>query len=442
MQKEAWLLSELHGLVEKGVIDAATAERLRAHYAPATGGTAAAVAAASPRLGWGMLLLSIGGAALIAGGIILLFAHNWESWTPGMRVGLSLLPLLAGQLAGVYALRNGSRLWCEGAGIFTAIAAGASIALIAQTYQFGGDLPRFLMVWLLLAAPLIYLLDSSAVAAFSWALATGWIIASPHGGWWGQSGDVQQALRLPVFLALFAIPLPHLIRELRIDRASPRVAWMLRMAILAAIVGLGFGASYHDRDAIALVYAAMAAAMALAGQHWFGGVHGAWGNPLRSVGQLGICIAALSLTVEFTRVHFTWPSSSIMLLPLLFALAALVLGWRLFAAGDRWLAPLFAALPVLFYFMPSIARSSTVLSGLLSHAYVFAIAGALIQRGLALSRLGLANAGVGLLTALVLLRFFDSHLSYVVRGVGFIVTGVAFFVAIFWLRRRLRGAAS
>ena len=437
MPKEAWLLQELHGLVEKGVIDAATAERLRAHYAPAAG-----AAGAWPRIGWGMLLLSIGGAALIAGGIVLLFAHNWENWTPGMRVGLSLLPLLAGQLAGLYALRNGSRTWSEGAGIFTAIAIGASIALIAQTYQFGGDLPRFLMVWLLLAAPLVYVLDSSAVASFCWALATGWIIASPHDGWWAQSGDVQQALRLPVFLALFSLPLPHLVRHLRIDRASPRVNWMLRAAIIAALFGLGFGASHHDREAVPLMYAALAAAMALAGQHWFGGAHGIWGNPLRSVGQLGIFIAALSMTVEFARVHLHWPSSSIMLLPLLLGVAALYFGWRLFAAGDRVLAPLFAALPVLFYVMPSIGRASTVVSGLLSHAYVLAIAGALIQRGFALSRLRLANAGVALLTALVLLRFFDSQLSYIVRGVGFIVTGVAFFVAIFWLRRRVRGAAA
>ena len=39
-------------------------------------------------------------------------------------------------------------------------------------------------------------------------------------------------------------------------------------------------------------------------------------------------------------------------------------------------------------------------------------------------------------------RFFASDLSYMVRGIGFIVTGAAFFVAILWLRRRMRGVAA
>jgi hypothetical protein len=43
---------------------------------------------------------------------------------------------------------------------------------------------------------------------------------------------------------------------------------------------------------------------------------------------------------------------------------------------------------------------------------------------------------------LVLLRFFDSDLSYVVRGVGFIITGAGFFATNLWLRRQVRGATA
>src|SRR5882724_4587452 len=124
MQKEAaWLLRELADLVGRGVLDDHSAARLRAHYAQA---------AAAQGPGWGTILLAIGGATLVGLGVILIFAHNWEDWTPEVRVALSLAPLLIGQLAVLQALRNRSRLWSEGAGMFTAIAIGASIALIAQ----------------------------------------------------------------------------------------------------------------------------------------------------------------------------------------------------------------------------------------------------------------------------------------------------------------------
>ena len=53
----------------------------------------------------------------------------------------------------------------------------------------------------------------------------------------------------------------------------------------------------------------------------------------------------------------------------------------------------------------------------------------------------MANQGAALIAALILLRFFDSDLSYIVRGVGFIVTGAGFVAATLWLRRRVRPAS-
>lgn len=433
MTKEAsWLLDELPGLVQKGVVDEAAAARLRAHYATAAAGPA--------RLGWGLILLATGGAALVGLGVILIFAHNWANWTPEVRVALSLLPLLVGQAASAWALRTGDRIACEAAGLFTALAAGASIALVAQTYQMGGDLPRFLLTWLLLALPLVYLLDASAVAALCWLLALGWTVAG--GYWWWSFGrsvdDVPGALRLPMFLVLFALPLPHLLRHIRLDRAGARVAWMLRIALVAFAVGLVFVGHRDHADALLLIYAAMAAAAALAGQRYFSGVHGAWGNPLRSLGRLGVFCILLVATSDDALRTIEWPRSTLMLLPLLLGGAALWLAWQEFRGGDRLLAPLLGSLAVFVYVEPMLMRASVPFTMILAHAYALAFAGAMIRVGLVRSRLGLANQGAALIAALILVRFFDSELSYVVRGVGFIVTGVGFFLATLWLRRRVR----
>ena len=436
MQKEAaWLLDELPRLVEKGIIDEASAARLRAHYAQAARD-------AGSRLGWGMILLATGGAALVGLGIILIFAHNWENWTPGVRVGLSLLPLLAGQGASAWALRSGSRVWSEAAGLFTAIAIGASIALIAQTYQMGGDLPRFLLTWLLLAIPLVYLLDASAVAAACWLLALGWTLAGAH-WWWGNPvGNVPDALRLPLFLILFALPLPHLLRHIRLDRAGARVAWMLRTALVTFAVGLMYVWHSDYRDALFLIYASLAAAAALAGQRYFSGVHGAWGNPLRSLGRFGVFVIALIATSDEALRELDLPlQSSVLLLPLVLGAGAAWMAWHEFGAGDRLLAPLYGLLAPFVFVLMLMADTAVVPGMILAHAYALALAAAMIRTGLTQSRLGLANQGVAMIAALILVRFFDSDLSYVVRGVGFIVTGVGFFVATLWLRRRVREAA-
>jgi hypothetical protein len=434
MTKEAsWLLDELPGLVQKGVVDEATAARLRAHYAAAAG---------PARLGWGLVLLATGAAALVGLGIILIFAHNGANWTPEVRVGLSLLPLLAGQGAAAWALRNGERAWCEAAGLFTALAAGASIALIAQTYQMGGDLPRFLLTWLLLALPLVYLLDASAVAALCWLLALGWTVAGGY-WWWGfgrSVEDVPGALRLPLFLVLFALPLPHLLRHIRLDRAGARVAWLLRTALVSFAIGLVFVGPRDHADALLLIYASLAAAAALAGQRYFSGVHGAWGNPLRSLGRFGVFCILLVATSDDALRTIEWPRSTLMLLPLLLGGAAAWLAWQEFRGGDRLLAPLLGSLALFVWLEPMLMRASVPFTMVLAHLYALAFAGAMIRTGLARSQLGLANQGAALIAALILVRFFDSEFSYVVRGVGFIVTGAAFFAATLWLRRRVRAS--
>lgn len=422
MSKEAaWLLRELPALVEKGLLDEATAARLRSHYA------------VTPGLGWDLVLLAIGGAALIGLGVILIFAHNWENWTPELRVLLSLVPLLAGQLACVQALRNGSRLWGEGAGLFTALAVGASIALIAQTYQFGGDLPRFLLTWTLLALPLVYLLDASAVAALCWLGALGWALAS------GESdGALHGALRLPVFLLLAALPLPHLLRHLQRGRGSARVAWLLRVALAVLVIGYAVCTPWRELGKLLPVYAAMSAAALLAGRHGFSGLHGLWGNPLEGAGLFGLCALALISTADEVWRDLTLGLDASVAVPALLTAVAAILARRLWRQHRSLLAPVAAAWPLLVFLM---AALDPIAAALLGHLYVLVLAGALIRAGLVETRLGLANLGAALLAALVLLRFFDSDLSYVLRGLGFILTGAGFFGAVLWLRRRLRSPA-
>jgi hypothetical protein len=61
-------------------------------------------------------------------------------------------------------------------------------------------------------------------------------------------------------------------------------------------------------------------------------------------------------------------------------------------------------------------------------------------RGIRADSLVRANFGLLVVAVLALCRFFDSDLSFVVRGLGFIVVGAAFLVGNLVLFRRQRAA--
>src|SRR5579871_1548607 len=150
----AWLYDQLPVWVSEGVLPADAAEKLRRRYGepPAAGGKQ-----------WAVLIFGIIGAVLIGAGIILVVAHNWDDLSRPARTVLAFIPLLASIAVGGLALirYSDSAAWREGAGAYWALTIGATISLIAQIYQIHGDTARFFLTWILLALPIVYLLDSA-----------------------------------------------------------------------------------------------------------------------------------------------------------------------------------------------------------------------------------------------------------------------------------------
>ena len=98
-------------------------------------------------------------------------------------------------------------------------------------------------------------------------------------------------------------------------------------------------------------------------------------------------------------------------------------------------------MPVLAVLGHALAQNNLdVFAAILFNVYVFAMSVGLIAGGVRGRRLGLVNAGMLLLSALILCRFFDADLSFVVRGVAFIALGTGFLVTNLVMLRR-KGAA-
>ncbi|HEV3410393.1 MAG TPA: DUF2157 domain-containing protein, partial [Chthoniobacterales bacterium] len=187
-----WLRGELPGLVASGVISADAARALEQHY-PVTRSRNIA-----------FVLLATIGSALVAAGIILLVAHNWDMLSRPVRSLLAFLPLVGAQLLCVFVLlrRDDLQPWRESAAIFNVAGIGTAIALVSQTYQFHGSYASFLLTWLLLSIPIVYLMGTT-LGAIAYLLGTiNWI--------WVQETHRHGPGTLPFWL-LLALVLPFVI---------------------------------------------------------------------------------------------------------------------------------------------------------------------------------------------------------------------------------------
>ncbi len=417
-----WLIGELPGLQRDGVLDAATAERLRVRY----DGEGAAAG------GWARTLFPLLGAVLMALGVILLVAHNWDQLSRPLRVLLAFTPLLLGQLACVWTFLRArhSAAWRESSAAFTALSFAAALSLVGQIYHFPGDLDRFLLTCGLIALPLVYALNAALTAALCALAFAGWSFAVA-----GRDPS------LFAVLGWFALLLPMIWQRMRRDPGGLATVWLLLAvvptffaAVLATMpnvprLGLWW---FAELGAILMMLAALSAPSG----------RSLWRRPLAAYGGAAVVVAALIGSFPDIWRGWFWylrPDQ----LPVAWAFLTLgmallaVLCWRAWRAGDR-LAPLFALPALLMAIVASTdSRPLALVLAIALSAWVLLAGIAMIRTGLQRQDGGLATRGLALIALLVMLRFVDNEWSFTARGVAFVLTGGAFIAAHLWLRRRM-----
>ena len=147
------MLKDLPELIKAGIISEETANSIQDYYKAKSGSPA-------NRL---FVVFGILGATLVGLGIILIIAHNWDELSRPTKTGIAFLPLLIGQVLCGYALvkKRSNTTWRESAAAFLFFSVGASISLVSQIYHIPGDLSAFMLTWMLLCFPLIYVMRSS-----------------------------------------------------------------------------------------------------------------------------------------------------------------------------------------------------------------------------------------------------------------------------------------
>ena len=140
---------ELDILVRDNMITAEQSLRIEEYYAMKT----------SDRPNRLFTIFGIFGALLVGSGIVLILGHNWDNFSRLIKTILAFIPMCIGQiLVGYSIFKKKNNSWKEASGTFLFFGVGISISLVSQIYHIPGDLAFFLLIWISLCLPLIYLL--------------------------------------------------------------------------------------------------------------------------------------------------------------------------------------------------------------------------------------------------------------------------------------------
>lgn len=413
-----WLLDELPRMQQRGVVDAATAEGLRAYCAEH----------ARPGRSWTRPLLGAFGALLVGFGVVLLVAHNWDGMSLAARMTMTFAPLLGGQLACLWALTGarGSRLWREGAGAFTVLAFAAALALVGQIYHLGGDLDRFLLTCTVVAMPLAYLLRSHAVLVLCALGLLAWVMA---------------AGRAPPFAVAgaYALLAPLLWWARQVDEAIiGQLAMVLTIPLATAAMAASLGGT--DAPEAAVLWIGLAIGTAWLARNADGR---ALIGPVSWLGSTGLVLIGAAATFgDFWAAGGWLELVSASAQTWIVLLAAMSIFFMLLgrALRRRWWFAVAGAVPVFWLIAAMLLEFPAWGRGVamtLANGYALAIGLVLVHLGLKRTQLRMAHAGLVIVGALVLMRFFDAALPFTVRGLAFVAIGVAFMAASAWLQRRV-----
>ena len=383
----------------------------------------------SSRKGFGFIILAAIGSALIGAGIILLVAHNWDELRRPLRCAIAFLPLVASICLGLFVLlrRLESAAWREGVSLFNTAAFAAALSLVSQTYQIQGSFADFIGVCLLVALPVIYLFRANLLALVYIIGCALWILTKA--GW---SLDHPGQTFFWLFIAAI---IPFYLGVYRKGRRGWTFGALSVALVASCMAGVVATENFSHLQIWPVVFGGFFALVYLCGIFRTNESI----NTLTVLGALGIVATALILTFgEPWRLRDATPWVSLGteqhiagVVCILFPVAGVGFAIWAICSGQIEYSIAAACLPAVAFVGRVFAGSSqgAVMASVLFNIYALVLGVELLIRGIRADSATRANFGLLIIALLACCRFFDSDMSFVSRGVGFIAVGAAFLVA-------------
>jgi uncharacterized membrane protein len=384
-----------------------------------------------------LLLFGIVGALLVGIGLMFIIANQWERLPKMVKTTCAFLVLIIPQLLCLYVLlkQPGKVVWKESTALLLFFAVGASISLVSQIYHINGEPSGFMLTWMLLTAPLIYILDSSAVSlAYLFGIMSYCITVK---------FDAPTPLNQMICWLLFTVPLPRYFLMLRRSPNQPLLIlhhWVIPFVLTIAIGTL----MHHHGELMPPVYFSLFGVFYLWGNFLDSGKGMQIQNGFRIFGFAGTIVMLMVMSFRSsweklltnhyelsTLVRFPEFIALVILMTLALLLLYNLLKTRTFV--DLKAMEVTWACFLLFFVLGLFTKFPVYLINL----YVLVAAILMIREGSLRSHLGVLNVGLIIIALLVVCRSFDADLTFVVKGTLFVLVGIGFFVAN-WLMLKKR----
>lgn len=417
--------NELNHLLKANVITEETADRIREYYQDKKKNTGFTL----------FTVFAILASLLVSLGIILIVAHNWDELSKSLKVVLAFIPLVAAQSLCLYTLLRKRNIiaWGEGSATFLFFSFGACIALISQIYHIPGDLGEFIFIWMIFCIPVVYLMNSSVVSVL---YLTGITYYAAETGYWSGASD----LNLWYWLMLLLV-LPHyysLLKKRFDSNFTIYHNWVIPLSLTAVLGTL----SAQFPEIMYIAYMSLFGVFYLMGQSSLFVSQKRRNNGYLILGALGTVLLLLALSFEWLWEKlpttdfkysslFISPEFAIALVLSIIACLLLYKSKRLHTRRFKPLDLVFLAFLVVF-----LIGMKSLISIILINIMILLIGMMTIRESVRSNHLGVLNYGLLIITALTACRFFDTDISFVLRGILFIAVGVGIFILNTWMLKK------
>jgi uncharacterized membrane protein len=379
-----------------------------------------------------ILIFGVIGALLVGLGIVLIIAHNWDDLSRLTRTILAFLPLLFSQLMAwyVYKRKMNSATWRESSSILIFFGIGACMGLISQLYPVDNDFGKFLLIWTILALPVVYIFKSQVAS----------MLCLVWGTWYGFQYDTFGEEQRPwVYFAVFSSLLPFYYWQMR-EKPTSLVTrfhhWLFPISILITIWTFIFDC----KQTLFFIY------FLILGFYFIlvrTSIFKNYSDTNRSYSTIGM-IGMVGLLFFFSY-DFSWQfDTSKLILSLSFWITCLILlsgiVWASYDSYIRnidlfkkdWIVYFLLISFTLFYFL----GFQIQLINYMFNALILVVLVYYIHRGAEELNLKKLNFGLLVFAILISVRFIDTDIGFLTRGLIFMVVGAGFFAANYWLIKK------
>lgn len=414
------LLKDLPELVSADIISSDTALRITDYYQRKQVSTPNRI----------LLIFGILGALLVGTGVMFIVANQWDQFSQSFQTFCAFLLLIAAQLLCVYVLlkKPTKVVWRESTALLLFFAVGANISLVSQIYHINGEMSSFMLTWMVLVVPLIYIMDSSAL---SLAYLFGIMV---------YCNSARYNLSFPyeeyIYWILLLLPLPRYLQLFK--KSSENLLFTLHHWMVPFVLTMTLGSLGHDlRMLMYPAFMIMYAIFYLIGANNYFRKLSLLQNGFLVFGFAGTIITLLTMSFKSNWKDMAtenYQLNNLIIAPEFFACIILcaLAGWLFYKKSiSQKLTELTlqetAFILLLLIFI--LGTQSVHLAVILVNLLVFALGILLLRAGTKHSHLGVINTGMLVIALLVVCRSFDTDLTFVVKGILFVLVGIGFFVA-------------